>query len=34
MKIKTKLKAGPRDCGGGNPPPPPPGPGGGKVYVN
>jgi hypothetical protein len=23
MKIKTKLKAGPRDCG--SPPPPPPG---------
>jgi hypothetical protein len=34
MKIKTKLKAGPRDCGGGGNPPPPPNTGGGKVFVN
>jgi hypothetical protein len=33
MKIKTKLKAGPRDCGGGGTPPPPP-TGGGRVFVN
>ena len=25
MKIKTKVKAGPRDCGGGGVPPLPPG---------
>jgi hypothetical protein len=32
MKVKTKLKAGPRDCGGGPPPPPPPR-GGGPAIV-